>query len=335
LTTEADRNGELPPESAAVPPSDEEELQEETQTELSMLSQAARFVTPERARAVVEALLFAAEKPLDLETLREVTQMDEGLLKQSIEALRQRYAAGESGAVLMEVAGRWQLRTDPQLGPYVRRMLQVKPMRLTRAALETLAIVAYRQPVTRPEVEDLRGVDSGAVLKALLERKLVRILGKKDEPGRPLLYGTTKEFLELFNLRDLTQLPTLREFQELSEESRKIVEEEAPAPSIAGVSDLAQDPNAAEKLAQHTAESDAALEQLESAMDRAEEKSKEAAQILAPPVPPADAAPISVNEEKTPSDHDGNGAAATSVNEEKTPRDNGGDGTAAGPGSER
>ena len=113
-------------------------------------------------------------------------------------------------------------------------MLQVKPMRLTRAALETLAIVAYRQPVTRPEMEDLRGVDCGAVTKALLERKLIRILGKKDEPGRPLLYGTTKEFLELFNLRDLTQLPTLREFQELSEESRKIVEDEAPAPPIAG-----------------------------------------------------------------------------------------------------
>src|SRR5438094_8571409 len=141
----------------------------------------------------------------------------------------------------------------------VRRMLQVTPLGLTGAALETLAIIAYRQLITRPEIEDLRGVDSGAVTKALLERKLIRILGKKDEPGRPLLYGTTKEFLELFNLRDLTQLPTLREFQELSEESRKIVEEEAPAPPIAGVTDLAQDPGAAEKLAQHTAESDAAL----------------------------------------------------------------------------
>ncbi|HWE22312.1 MAG TPA: SMC-Scp complex subunit ScpB [Myxococcales bacterium] len=288
MTTEADPNGELVPEPAAVPPPDEEEAPQETREELSLLTEAARFATPERARAVVEALLFAAEKPLDLDTLREVTQMEESLLKESLESLQQRYAAGVSGTVLVEVAGRWQLRTDPQVGPYVRRMLQVKPMRLTRAALETLAMVAYRQPVTRPEVEDLRGVDSGAVLKALLERKLIRILGKKDEPGRPLLYGTTKEFLELFNLRDLTQLPTLREFQELSEESRKIVEEEAPAPSIAGIGDLAQDTKAAEKLAQHTAESDAALEQLESAMDQAEEQGKATAEILAPPPPPVD-----------------------------------------------
>jgi len=190
--------------------------------------------------------------------------------------------------VLVDLGGRWQLRTDPQVGAYVRRLLQVKPMRLTRAALETLAIVAYRQPITRPEMEDLRGVDCGAVTRALLERKLIRILGKKDEPGRPLLYGTTREFLELFNLRDLTQLPTLREFQELSEESRKIVEEEAPqpAPSVAGITDLAHDPQTAEKLAQHTAESDAALEQLEHAMERADEQTKAAAQVLAPPPDP-------------------------------------------------
>jgi len=314
LTIEADPNGELPPES--LPDTDEQEPQQESQPELSMLSEAARFATPERARAVVEALLFAAEKPVDLDTLRDVTQMEESLLKDSIEALRQRYSAGASGAVLVEVAGRWQLRTDPQLGPYVRRMLQVKPMRLTRAALETLAIIAYRQPITRPEMEDLRGVDCGAVTKALLERKLVRILGKKDEPGRPLIYGTTKEFLELFNLRDLTQLPTLREFQELSEESRKIVEEEAPAPPIAGVGDLAQDANAAEKLAQHTVESDAALEQLESAMGQAEERGKVAAQLLAPPAPPIDPAAQGVatdqkpapTEQKAASENDGNGA---------------------------
>jgi segregation and condensation protein B len=161
----------------------------------------------------------------------------------------------------------------------------VKPLRLTRAALETLAIVAYRQPITRPEMEDLRGVDCGAITKALLERKLIRILGKKDEPGRPLLYGTTREFLELFNLRDLTQLPTLREFQELSEESRRIVEEEAP-PQAAGLSDLAHDPELQERMIQATAESESALAQLESAMDDAEERSKSAAEVLSPPPAP-------------------------------------------------
>jgi segregation and condensation protein B len=137
-------------------------------------------------------------------------------------------------------------------------------------------------------MEDLRGVDCGAVTKALLERKLIRILGKKDEPGRPLLYGTSREFLELFNLRDLTQLPTLREFQELSEESRKIVEEEAPgAPPVAGLTDLASDPAVAERIAKATMESESALAQLESAIDQAEETTKSAAAVLAPPAPPA------------------------------------------------
>ena len=286
MTTEAERNGGVPPEGVDAPLADEQELQQATQTELSMLAEAARFATPERARAIVEALLFAAEKPLDLPALRDATQLEEQVLQEALEALRQKHAPGAGGTVLVDLGGRWQLRTDPQLGAYVRRMLQVKPMRLTRAALETLAIVAYRQPITRPEMEDLRGVDCGAVTRALLDRKLIRILGKKDEPGRPLLFGTTKEFLELFNLRDLTQLPTLREFQELSEDSRKIVEEEAPAPPIAGLTDLAQDPQAAEKLAQHTAESDAALSQLEDAMDVAEEQSKAAAQVLAPPPDP-------------------------------------------------
>ena len=315
MTTEAERNGELPPEGVDAPLGDEQELQQATQTELSMLAEAARFATPERARAIVEALLFAAEKPLDLPALRDATQLEEQVLQEALEAVRQKHAPGAGGTVLVDLGSRWQLRTDPQLGAYVRRMLQVKPMRLTRAALETLAIVAYRQPITRPEMEDLRGVDCGAVTKALLDRKLIRILGKKDEPGRPLLFGTTKEFLELFNLRDLTQLPTLREFQELSEDSRKIVEEEAPAPPVAGLTDLAQDPEAAEKLAQHTAESDAALSQLEDAMDVAEEQSKAAAQVLAPP-PDPNAIPT-----PGPSPTPGPNATPSTASEESADRD--------------
>lgn len=322
MTTEAERNGELPPDAAEAPPADEQEIAQDEQEiaqdeqiDLSALADAARFATPERVRSAVEALLFASDKPVDLAALREATQFDEQLLRDALASLQQKHAAGSSGTVLVEVAGRWQLRTDPGLAAYVRRMLQVKPMRLTRAALETLAIIAYRQPVTRPEIEDLRGVDSGAVTKALLERKLVRILGKKDEPGRPLLYGTTKEFLELFSLRDLTQLPTLREFQELSEESRKIVEEEVPAPPVSGLTELAQDPQAAEKLAQHTAESDAALSQLEDAMSRAEEQSKAAAQVLAPPPDPTTGA-VPVPESTSPA----NAASPPASTSEKTPR---------------
>jgi len=287
LTTEVDEGvpEELAEAEAAPAPTDEEELQEAAQTELSLLAEAARFATPERVRAVVEALLFAAEKPLDLGQLEETTRFPRELLQGALAELRQRYAPGAGGIALVDLQGRYHLRTDPQVGAYVRRMLQVRPMRLTRAALETLAIVAYRQPVTRPEIEDLRGVDCGAVTRALLERKLIRILGKKDEPGRPLLYGTTREFLELFNLRDLTQLPTLREFQELSEESRKIVEEEAPPAPGSELFAVPADPAADERVAMATAESDAALDQLEEAMERAAEKAQVAEATLAPQVP--------------------------------------------------
>jgi segregation and condensation protein B len=292
LTTEGEKQPDLPipdlpadEDAAAV--EEESPVEEAARTELQQLKEAARFATPERAALVVEALLFAAEKPLDLPTLEETTQFPRDLLLTALSSLQTAYAAGSRGVTLVDLGGRWQLRTDPQAGVYVRRLLQVKPLRLTRAALETLAIIAYRQPITRPEMEDLRGVDCGAVTKALLERKLIRILGKKDEPGRPLLYGTTKEFLELFNLRDLTQLPTLREFQELSEESRRIVEEEAPPP-VGGLTDLAHDPEVTERMMHATAESESALTQLEDAMDDADERSKSAAQVLAPPPPPAD-----------------------------------------------
>jgi segregation and condensation protein B len=302
LTTEGENDLELPlgaPEQATAPGEgvtegggsadargeaigDEQELREAAQTELQQLKEAARFATAERAVQVLEALFFAAEKPLDLSLLQEATQFSTELLQGALAELQKQYAPGLRGVTLVDLGGRWQLRTHPEVGAYVRRMLQVKPLRLTRAALETLAIVAYRQPITRPEMEELRGVDCGAITKALLERKLIRILGKKDEPGRPLLYGTSREFLELFNLRDLTQLPTLREFQELSEESRKIVEEEAPAPSVAGLSDLAHDPAVAQRIAQASMESERALQQLESAMDDADASARTTASVLAP-----------------------------------------------------
>lgn len=285
MTTEDESQPPLPLESKP----DEVELQEAAQTELQQLKEAARFVTPERALQVLEALFFAAEKPLDLPTLAEATQFSEEVLTKTIPELQALYA--QRGVHLVDLGGRWQLRTDPSIGAYVRRMLNVKPMRLTRAALETLAIIAYRQPITRPELEDLRGVDCGAVTKALLERKLIRILGKKDEPGRPLLYGTSKEFLDLFNLRDLTQLPTLREFQELSEESRKIVEEETPAPPVSGLTALAQDPAQAAQAAQSMLESETALAQLESAMEQADETQKSTTAILTPPAPPPSSEP--------------------------------------------
>jgi len=126
--------------------------------------------------------------------------------------------------VVDEIAGGFQFRTSPRFAPFVRMLVQQKPTKLSRAQLEVLSIIAYRQPVTRPEIDDVRGVDSGSGLKLLLERNLIKIIGKKEEAGRPLLYATTQEFLELFGLKNLRDLPTLREFAELNQESRDIFE---------------------------------------------------------------------------------------------------------------
>ncbi len=180
----------------------------------------------EGAMRIVESLLFASPVPLTLETAREASGLEAEAVRTALVVLGERYAEGKSGIVLTEVAGAWQLRTATSSALAVRRLLKVRPQRLTKAALETLALIAYRQPITRADVEEVRGVDCGAVLKALLERKLVKIMGKKDELGRPLLYGTTKEFLEFFGLSGLDQLPSLREFQELNEENRSIVDQQ-------------------------------------------------------------------------------------------------------------
>jgi len=211
----------------------------------------------------------------------------------ALEQLGDLHREGVSGTVLTEVAGGWQLRTDPDSGEFVRRFLRVKPHRLTRAALETLAIIAYRQPVTRPEIEDVRGVDSGAVVKALLERRLIKILGKKDEVGRPILYGTTREFLEFFALKDLSALPTLREFHELSEEHRTLVDKEAPAPP--GPENLVEelaDPTFEQGLEAASPGAEEAMAALEQAMEEAEARSRAAAASLGTespaPCPPSE-----------------------------------------------
>ncbi len=173
-------------------------------------------------KAVIEALLFVSDSPLPRRRMEAVL---EGFappeeVASALAQLELDYQSPERAVTLVQVAGGYQLRTRPDMGPWLKRFLAVKPLRFTQAARETLAIVAYRQPVTRGEVEDIRGVDSGGVLKALLDRKLARIVGRKDIPGRPLLYGTTPEFLEHFGLKDLSQLPTLKEFADLAAEGQ-------------------------------------------------------------------------------------------------------------------
>jgi len=176
-------------------------------------------------KGIIESLLFSADQPLSAERLVDLLELERRDVVAVIAELQEEYIARNGGIELQEVAGGFQFRTRPEFAPHIRRMLQSKPFRFSRAALETLAIIAYRQPVTRAEVEYLRGVDCGGVVKTLLDKRLIKILGKKDVPGRPMIYGTTREFLELFGLKDLAGLPTLKEFSELNLEI-----EEPPEP---------------------------------------------------------------------------------------------------------
>ena len=177
-------------------------------------------------RGLLEALLFVTDRPIKVADLADVARAEYKECRVILEELAASYRADARGFQLDELAGGWQLRTSATFAPFVREMTAQKPVKLTRAQVETLAIIAYRQPVTRPEIEDVRGVDAGPVVKLLLDRDLVRVLGKKDEPGRPLLYGTTSNFLQFFGLKSLRDLPTLREFSELSDESKETVERE-------------------------------------------------------------------------------------------------------------
>lgn len=176
-------------------------------------------MTPELP-AIIESLLFAADEPLRLETLRAVLEgVEAAAIRQALEALSHEYEKRGGGFYLLEVAGGYQLRTRPCFHPWIRRLRGSGSDRLSRAALETLAIVAYRQPILRAEIENLRGVDCGGVLRLLLERRLIRVMGRREIPGRPLIYGTTRQFLEVFELRDLKDLPTLKEIRELAPQS--------------------------------------------------------------------------------------------------------------------
>ena len=167
----------------------------------------------------LEAVLFASADPLSFDRLRDVLGgVEPSLLRATLTALEESLVRRGAGVRLVEVGSGYQLRTVPRAATWVAKARGAKPVKLSRAAVETLSIVAYRQPVTRHEVERIRGVDCGSMLRTLLERKLLRVLGRQDVPGRPLVYGTTPEFLAFFGLRDLSDLPTLRDLRELQQE---------------------------------------------------------------------------------------------------------------------
>ena len=171
----------------------------------------------DRLRSVLESLIFAAETPLTVHRLNEVLEgIDKKEIISLLQELQAEYETTGRGFRLVEVAGGYQLRTPKENADWVKGLFRGRPARISRATLETLAIIAYKQPITRAEIEAIRGVDVDGVLSTLLERRLVRIVARKDVPGRPFLYGTTSEFLELFNLKDLSNLPTLKEMEEMT-----------------------------------------------------------------------------------------------------------------------
>ncbi|RMF10751.1 MAG: SMC-Scp complex subunit ScpB [Candidatus Neomarinimicrobiota bacterium] len=173
---------------------------------------------PTDAKRIIEALLFATPDPLTQQQVNLVFESDPPNLHDIVELLREEYEAEERPLLIREIAGGYQLLTHPAYEPWVRRLLNKSgKLLLSAAALETLSIIAYKQPISRVEIESIRGVDCSGVLKNLLSKKLIRIKGRASGPGRPLLYGTTDKFLEAFGLGKLSDMPRLTEIQELEE----------------------------------------------------------------------------------------------------------------------
>lgn len=182
-----------------------------------------------RLKSILEALIFCSDAPVSMEKLSSLVDgSNRREIKAALDALVREYRERQGALEIVEVANGYQVRTRPEMAPWVARLRQQRPARLSRAALEVAAIVAYRQPATRAEIEAVRGVDCAAALGTLLEKRLVRVVGRKEVPGRPILYGTTQEFLELFGLKNLKSLPTLREIEGMIQKAQPELQE-APA----------------------------------------------------------------------------------------------------------
>jgi len=184
----------------------------------------------DQLKSIIESLLFVSNGPLPFSRLRTLLpEIEAADLRAALNELIVEHESRQGGFFLEEVAGGFQFRTRPTNKAYVHRLLQPPPNRLSQAAMETLAIVAYKQPVIRSDIEHIRGVDCGGVLRVLLERKMIRILGRREIPGRPLIYGTTKQFLEVFGLKNLHELPTPKEIEAFLEPADDSPDEAAAA----------------------------------------------------------------------------------------------------------
>jgi len=187
----------------------------------------------DNTRAVVEAMLFISDKPLTIEQIKDVVDnLDAGGIRQIVSELNAEYEQLNRGIRITEVAGGFRMITPPALAPFLRKMYkQRRADRLSKPALETLAIIAYKQPLTRMEIETLRNVNVDGVISSLVEKGLIRITGRKNAPGRPFVYGTTRQFLEYFGLKSLDDLPKMEKFSELKPIEEKPVEEKKDEPA--------------------------------------------------------------------------------------------------------
>ena len=166
-------------------------------------------------KLIIEALLFSSDKPLTIRDFHScLPDADVSDIKSALQILEHDYDVLDRSFKLKEVAEGYQFRSRSEYGSYILKLLQTTPNRLSRPTMETLAIIAYKQPILRHEIERLRGVDVGGILRALLEKGLIKIMGRKNLPGRPLIYGTTKRFLEVFDLKDISSLPKLKEIKD-------------------------------------------------------------------------------------------------------------------------
>ena len=206
----------------------------------------------DESKRIIEALLFVSDKPVSIDTLKDVLKdIDPPAVRETIDELNSEYASSGRSFNIKEIAGGFQMLTDPIYSRWIAALYKRGPDRLTGPSLETLAIIAYKQPITRTDIEIIRGVNVDGVLRTLEERNLIRTKGRLDAPGRPILYATTNEFLQHFGLRSLEELPNLKEFQEsdldfvkdakkvevINKETGKLESEAPSVPAEAGASD--------------------------------------------------------------------------------------------------
>jgi len=198
---------------AAASVDDEIELVDSSDSEIL----GEREIGDAELQSIIEALIFVADEPINPKTIADVVKVDREAVDKAIAALVNDYDGGNGGLQLREIAGGWQIATRAEFHEHVRAYLKSKPSaKLSLASLETLAVIAYRQPVTVPEILEIRGVQSPSAIKTLLDKRLIVAKGRKETVGRPMMYGTSKEFLIQFGLKDLSELPSIEDFQDLA-----------------------------------------------------------------------------------------------------------------------